>query len=196
MCGISIPGEYKRYRAAIGTRDKSNAACSSRASCIPLSLSLSQPPSPSFVPMAAPVTAHGVSRSYSIYFTSTFCSIFSSTVAQAPLYRSTRTYIHLENPGIHPGLLRGRIFAALGGASATKKNLGESRAILSLTRAKYGGGIFRRGYFAPVLLAYPEMESIYNFANGHSVLPNSQLCGIIPAEYTCRNSVSIVKKEK
>lgn len=90
---ISIP-ENINDRVSIGTRNKSNGACSSRqwscASCIHLR---------SFLVDCRHRCA--VSRSYPIYFTSTFYSIFSSRTEE-PLYRSDANLYTYET-GIHPG---------------------------------------------------------------------------------------------
>jgi len=91
---ISIPGNIND-RVSIGTRNKSNGACSSWqwscASCIHLQSSF----------VRLPPRRCAVSRSYTIYFTSTFYSIFSSTAVE-PLYRSDANLYTYET-GIHPG---------------------------------------------------------------------------------------------
>jgi len=176
MCGISIPGNIND-RVSIGTRNKSNGACSSRqwsrASCIlPSSLSLH---SPFPLGTAAP---SAVSRSYSIYFTSTFYSIFSSTAAGTVLSIETRTYT-LTKSGDTSGTFTRQNLRRLckrARASVRQENLRKSWAISPLTPRSTAKN-FSPGLvdISLVLLAYSEMESIYNFANGHSVLPLATL---------------------
>lgn len=126
---ISIPGNIND-RVSIGTRNKSNGACSSRqwscASCIHL-----RPSS---------VRHHwcALSRSYPIYFTSTFYSIFSSTQRRSRFIDRTRTYT-LTKPGYIRGLLRNRIFAARGG-----RKISEYLERFRLNSTKYPR-IFRQG---------------------------------------------------
>jgi len=78
-----------------------------------------------------------VSRSYPIYFTSTFYSIFSST-AEEPLYRSDANLYTYET-GIHPeAALQNRIFVAFGG-----RKISEYLERFRLSSTKYPR-IFRR----------------------------------------------------
>lgn len=121
---------------------------------------------------------HGaVSRSYSIYFTSTFYSIFSSTAAGTVLSIETRTYTLTKSERYIRGTFtRQNLRRLCKSASVRQKNLRKSWAISPLTPRSTAKN-FSPGLvdISLVLLAYSEMESIYNFANGHSVLPLATL---------------------
>lgn len=167
MCGISIPGNIND-RAAIGTRNKSNGACSSRqwsrASCILPSFPLSYGCTIGTAQCRDPIP----------FILLPLSTVYFRQQQQEPLYRSTRTYTLTKSGDTSGAFTKQNLRRPC--ARAQQKNLRKSWAISPLTPRSTAKN-FSLGLvdISRVLLAYSEMESIYNFANGHSVLPLATL---------------------
>lgn len=185
MCGISILGNIND-RAAIGTRNKSNGAlffpamilCILCISSLFLSLSLSHG-------WCTIGTAR--CRDPIPFILLPLSTVYFRQQQQEPLYRSTRTYTLTKSGDISGGFYETESPSrARARTQQQQKNLRKSWAISPLTPVRSTAKNFSLGLvdISLVLLAYSEMESIYNFANGHSVLSLAQLCGIIPTKYT------------
>lgn len=121
-------------------------------------------PFPSFLRTAAP-SMRSVAILFHLFYFHFLQYIFVNSIE--PLYRSTQTYTPTK-PRIHPGA-----FTKQNLRRARQKNLRNIFALTPRSTEEFFAGAC--GYFARAIGIPREMESIYNFANGHSVLPLATL---------------------